>query len=43
LLAAAGGIVVAPDGGALRYGASDGNFLVPGFIAWGDLTAAGSG
>jgi len=39
ILAAAGGAVTAPDGSALRFGAG-GNFLVPGFIAWGDLERA---
>jgi 3'(2'), 5'-bisphosphate nucleotidase len=37
ILAAAGGSVLTPDGGPLSYGRSrDGDFLVPGFIAWGD-------
>jgi 3'(2'), 5'-bisphosphate nucleotidase len=34
LLAAAGGTVTAPDGGALVYG-NDAGFRVGGFIAWG--------
>ena len=40
VLAAAGGMVVTPDGTPLRYG-SDG-FLIPGFVAWGDPAAAGA-
>ena len=36
ILAAAGGQVSMPNGGALRFGRSTPNFLVPGFIAWGD-------
>jgi 3'(2'), 5'-bisphosphate nucleotidase len=39
LLAAAGGTVTLPDGGALRYGATSRDFRVPAFIAWGDRTA----
>jgi 3'(2'), 5'-bisphosphate nucleotidase len=40
ILAAAGGSVLTPDGGPLSYGRSrDGDFLVPGFIAWGDRDA----
>jgi 3'(2'), 5'-bisphosphate nucleotidase len=38
VLVAAGGIVVRPDGGPLRYGDTD--FLVPGFVAWGDPAMA---
>ena len=41
LVAAAGGAVLAPDGGALRYGRAGDAFRVPGFIAWGDPAAAG--
>ncbi len=40
VVAAAGGVVLAPDGGALRYGRASDNFHVPGFIAWGDATVA---
>ncbi|MFN3657191.1 MAG: 3'(2'),5'-bisphosphate nucleotidase CysQ [Pseudolabrys sp.] len=40
LLAAAGGVVVMPDGGPLAYGRADANFRVPGFIAWGDPARA---
>jgi 3'(2'), 5'-bisphosphate nucleotidase len=36
LLAAAGGSVTRPDGGALRYGAVKNDFRIPAFIAWGD-------
>lgn len=39
ILAAAGGQVTAPDGGALAFGSADGKFLVPGFIARGDPAA----
>jgi 3'(2'), 5'-bisphosphate nucleotidase len=38
LVAAAGGTVTLPDGGALRYGATASDFRVPAFIAWGDRT-----
>jgi len=36
LVAAAGGSVTLPDGGALRYGETNSDFRVPAFIAWGD-------
>jgi 3'(2'), 5'-bisphosphate nucleotidase len=36
IVAAAGGIVTTPSGEALRYGASQRDFRVPGFIAWGN-------
>jgi len=36
LVAAAGGATTLPDGSALRYGASDADFRIPAFIAWGD-------
>jgi len=36
ILAAAGGAVTDPQGGPLRFGAIENQFLVPGFIAWGD-------
>jgi 3'(2'), 5'-bisphosphate nucleotidase len=36
VLAAAGGTVTLPDGGALRYGRAASDFRVPAFIAWGD-------
>jgi len=36
LVAAAGGTVTLPDGGALRYGDTASDFRVPAFIAWGD-------
>jgi 3'(2'), 5'-bisphosphate nucleotidase len=38
---AAGGVVVAPDGGPLSYGRSHVGFRVEGFTAWGDAAAAG--
>jgi 3'(2'), 5'-bisphosphate nucleotidase len=38
LVAAAGGTVTLPDGGALRYGDTASDFRVPAFIAWGDRT-----
>jgi 3'(2'), 5'-bisphosphate nucleotidase len=40
LVAAAGGTVLAPDGGALRYGGAHDGFRVAGFTAWGDPAAA---
>jgi 3'(2'), 5'-bisphosphate nucleotidase len=40
ILAAAGGRVTDPDGQPLRFGQPDKNFLVPGFIAWGDPAKA---
>ncbi|MGH6726035.1 MAG: 3'(2'),5'-bisphosphate nucleotidase CysQ family protein [Pseudolabrys sp.] len=40
ILAAAGGMVTAPDGGQLRFGCQAAKFLVPGFIAWGDPAKA---
>jgi 3'(2'), 5'-bisphosphate nucleotidase len=36
LVVAAGGTTTLPDGGALRYGASEVDFRIPAFIAWGD-------
>ena len=36
LVAAAGGTVTLPDGGALGYGGTTRDFRVPAFIAWGD-------
>lgn len=44
VLAAAGGVVLTPDGGPLRYG-TDPAHCVPGFVAWGDpaLAAAPAG
>jgi len=38
LLAAAGGAVTLPDGSALLYGDTAGDFRIPSFIAWGDRT-----
>jgi 3'(2'), 5'-bisphosphate nucleotidase len=40
LLSAAGGIVTTPAGAPLSYGRREANFRVPGFLAWGDPTAA---
>jgi 3'(2'), 5'-bisphosphate nucleotidase len=40
VLIAAGGLVLAPGGGDLRYGQSREGFRVPGFTAWGDPAAA---
>jgi 3'(2'), 5'-bisphosphate nucleotidase len=40
VLAAAGGVVTDPNGGALRYGNVAGNFRVPSFLAWGDPAKA---
>ena len=44
VLAAAGGLVLTPDGGPLRYGTDPAHY-VPGFVAWGDpaLAAAPAG
>jgi len=36
LVAAAGGSVTLPEGGVLCYGASERDFRIPAFIAWGD-------
>jgi 3'(2'), 5'-bisphosphate nucleotidase len=36
IVAAAGGAVTLPGGGALRYGDAARDFRVPAFIAWGD-------
>jgi len=40
VVVAAGGVVLAPDGGALSYGRVKQAFLVQGFTAWGDPAAA---
>ncbi len=40
ILAAAGGVASDPQGAPLRFGRADRNFLVPGFIAWGDPARA---
>jgi 3'(2'), 5'-bisphosphate nucleotidase len=42
VLTAAGGLVAAPDGGAVTYGHAERGFRVPAFVAWGDATAAQS-
>ena len=39
LVVAAGGAVTRPDGGALLYGSGIDSFIVPGFVAWGDVSA----
>ena len=39
LVTAAGGKITDPSGGELRFGERLGDFIVPGFIAWGDPTA----
>jgi 3'(2'), 5'-bisphosphate nucleotidase len=39
LLAAAGGMVTTPEGGALTYGQIGAEFRVPAFVAWGDPSA----
>ena len=36
ILAAAGGVVLDPQGRAIEFGRRTNEFLVPGFIAWGD-------
>jgi 3'(2'), 5'-bisphosphate nucleotidase len=40
VVVAAGGIVVGPDGGPVRYGRRHVGFRVEGFTAWGDPAAA---
>jgi len=40
ILTAAGGTVTAANGGAIRFGQMAQNFLIPGFIAWGDPALA---
>lgn len=40
VLAAAGGIVAAPDGQPIAYGRVETGCLIPAFIAWGDPQAA---
>jgi len=40
LLSAAGGVVTTPRGAPLTYGRREANFRIPGFVAWGDPTAA---
>lgn len=42
LVASAGGVVLNPKGAPLFYGGTNGKFLVPGFIAWGDSAKAKS-
>jgi 3'(2'), 5'-bisphosphate nucleotidase len=43
VLTAAGGIVLTPDGAPLIYGHAERGYRVPGFVAWGDPTAASAG
>jgi 3'(2'), 5'-bisphosphate nucleotidase len=40
VLRAAGGTVLAVDGGALRYGKKESGLRNSGFVAWGDPTCA---
>lgn len=40
IVTAAGGKVTDPHGGELTFGKGDKDFIVPGFIAWGDASAA---
>jgi 3'(2'), 5'-bisphosphate nucleotidase len=40
IVTAAGGKVTDMQGGELRFGAGGDDFIVPGFIAWGDPAAA---
>lgn len=40
VLTAAGGTVLRPDGTPLTYGHADTDFIVPGFVGWGDKAAA---
>jgi 3'(2'), 5'-bisphosphate nucleotidase len=42
LVAAAGGVVMSPQGVPLSYGRVSENFLVPAFVAWGDARKAAS-
>ena len=40
VLAAAGGLLVTPEGNALAYGRTEAELRVPAFMAWGDPSAA---
>jgi 3'(2'), 5'-bisphosphate nucleotidase len=40
IVTAAGGKVTDPDGAELRFGKGTSDFIVPGFIAWGDPSVA---
>jgi 3'(2'), 5'-bisphosphate nucleotidase len=40
IIAAAGGVITAPDGHPLSYGRATAQFRVPGFVAWGDVASA---
>jgi 3'(2'), 5'-bisphosphate nucleotidase len=42
LVAAAAGLVTAPDESEIAYGRASDNFRVPGFIAWGDPSRSGT-
>jgi 3'(2'), 5'-bisphosphate nucleotidase len=42
ILTAAGGMVVTPGGEPVIYGPSSGDYRVPAFIAWGDVSARDS-
>jgi 3'(2'), 5'-bisphosphate nucleotidase len=42
VLAAAGGILLTPEGGELTYGRIGAGFRVPAFVAWGDPSAPGA-
>jgi 3'(2'), 5'-bisphosphate nucleotidase len=39
VLAAAGGMLITPEGGALTYGRIEAGFCIPAFVAWGDPAA----
>ena len=41
IVAAAGGAVTNPEGGALAFGRAEHAFVVPDFVAWGDPAKAG--
>ncbi len=41
IVIAAGGKITDPQGAGLRFGKGQKDFIVPGFIAWGDPSAAG--
>jgi 3'(2'), 5'-bisphosphate nucleotidase len=41
IVTAAGGRITDPEGAELRFGRGAKDFIVPGFIAWGDPSAAG--
>src|ERR1700737_4012325 len=39
VLAAAGGVLITPEGGAFTYGRIEAGFCIPAFVAWGDPAA----